>query len=105
VLADFKAFVLKVHGALPETKIAYIAIKPSTARWNLIGEMRKANGLIKAFTETNDLLTFIDIDPLMLDEAGKPRKDFLLGDGLHLTKAGYAAWAEAVRPHLKPKQE
>jgi len=102
VFDDYKAFVAKVHGALPKTKIVYIAIKPSTARWNLVDKMRKANALVEKETKSNELLAFIDIDPLMLDEDGKPREDFLLGDGLHLTKSGYAVWAEVVRPHLKP---
>jgi lysophospholipase L1-like esterase len=32
VLGDFKAFVGRIHAALPETRIAYIAIKPCPAR-------------------------------------------------------------------------
>ena len=98
VFEDYKAFVAKVHAALPETKIGYIAIKPSIARWNLV------DALIKAETEKNDLLEFIDIDPLMLNDEGEPRQDFLLDDGLHLTKEGYKVWADVVRPHLKPKE-
>lgn len=104
VFEDYKAFVARVHDALPETKIAYIAIKPSTARWNLVDEMREANALVKAETEQHDLLEFIDIDLLMLNDEGTPREDFLLGDGLHLTKEGYKVWADVVRPHLKPKE-
>ena len=101
VFEDYKAFVAKVHGALPDTKIVYIAIKPSIARWNLVEEMRAANALIAKETESSDLLAFVDIDPLMLGEDGKPREDYLLGDGLHLTKSGYAVWAEVVKPYLK----
>jgi lysophospholipase L1-like esterase len=103
VFEDFEAFVAKVHAALPETKIVYIAIKPSVARWNLVEDMRAANALIAAETEKHDLLAFVDIDPLMLGEDGKPREDYLLADGLHLTKDGYKVWAEVVRPHLKAK--
>lgn len=101
VFEDYKAFVAKVHDSLPDTKIVYIAIKPSIARWKLVGEMREANALIAKETESSDLLAFIDIDPLMLDEDGQPREDYLLGDGLHLTKSGYAVWAEVVKPYLK----
>ncbi len=103
VFDDYKAFVAKVHTALPETKIVYIAIKPSIARWKLVDQMRRANALVQEETESNELLAFVDIDPLMLGEDGKPREDFLLGDGLHMTKAGYAVWAEVVKPYLKPR--
>jgi len=104
VFEDYKVFVAKVHEALPKTKIVYIAIKPSTARWKLVGKMREANALVEEETKSNDLLAFIDIDPLMLGDDGTPRKDFLLGDGLHLTKSGYAVWAQVVRPYLKPSK-
>jgi lysophospholipase L1-like esterase len=100
VHANYKAFVATVHEALPETTIAFIAIKPSTARWELVDEMRTANALIEAETEEDERLVFIDIDPLMLNDEGTPREDYLLGDGLHLTRDGYKVWAKAVRPHL-----
>ncbi|GMW00727.1 MAG: hypothetical protein AMXMBFR84_18640 [Candidatus Hydrogenedentota bacterium] len=103
ILEDYKAFVAKVHGALPQTKIVYISIKPSVARWALYSAMEQANGLIKEETETSDLLEFVDIAPAMIGEDGKPKADLLLEDGLHLNEEGYKRWNDAVRPHLKPK--
>ncbi|MFH1742375.1 MAG: GDSL-type esterase/lipase family protein [bacterium] len=47
VFSDFKAFVKIVHAALPKSRIVYIAIKPSISRWNLAGDMRKANRRIR----------------------------------------------------------
>ena len=100
VLADYKAFVAKVHAALPDTRILFISIKPSVARWKLVEQMREANRLVKAFSEASDKLGFIDIFPLMLGTDGKPRPELLRKDGLHLTPAGYEIWREAVKPHL-----
>jgi len=42
VAADFQAFVSKVRAALPETRIAFIGIKPSIQRWALIDKIREA---------------------------------------------------------------
>ncbi len=46
--ADFTAFCTKIHAALPETRIVFIAIKPSPARWKIRDKREKANALIAA---------------------------------------------------------
>ncbi len=101
VLADYNAFVEKVHRALPETKIFYIAIKPSLKRWNLVEEMRRANALIRQAAENNPRLEFVDIDTPMIGPGGKPRKELFAEDGLHLSAAGYQIWSDVLRPHLR----
>ncbi|UZK65761.1 SGNH/GDSL hydrolase family protein [Sphingomonas sp. M1-B02] len=100
VLGDFQTLVGFVHAWLPRTRILYIAIKPSIARWSMVGEIRKANALIEAYTRTSDRLGFIDIFPAMLGADGKPRADLLREDGLHMTRAGYVIWRDAVRRAL-----
>jgi sugar phosphate isomerase/epimerase/lysophospholipase L1-like esterase len=101
VLADYKAFVAKVYAALPETRIVYVAIKPSLKRWHLIGQIREANRLIRLVTEADPRLEFVDVDAPMLSPDGKPRAELFVSDGLHLSDEGYKLWAELVRPRLK----
>jgi lysophospholipase L1-like esterase len=43
----------------------------------------------------------VDIVPQMIGADGKPRKELLLDDGLHMTPAGYKIWNDALRPHLR----
>ena len=90
VARDFQAFAARVHGELPRTGILYIAIKPSLSRWHLVGEMRRANALIRAITEKDRRLAFVDIDGPMLGPDGRPRPEFFVKDGLHLNEKGYA---------------
>jgi lysophospholipase L1-like esterase len=101
VLEDYKQFVAKVHGTLPETRIVYVAIKPSLRRWSLVGKMREANAAIRAVAEKDDQLVFVDIDTPMLGADGKPRAELLHSDGLHLSAKGYELWSKLVRPHLQ----
>ena len=101
ILRDYQGFVKKVHAELPDTRIAYIAIKPSIARWNLVGKMRAANALIQQETESDKRLSFIDIDTPMIGDDGKPRSELFIKDGLHLSAAGYEIWSDLVRPHLQ----
>jgi len=103
VAADFKTFAEKVWAAFPETRIFFIGIKPSTARWNLYPEMKKANEAVRAFSAEESRLTFIDVEPAMLGEDGTPRKEYLLEDGLHMTEAGYRIWTDLVKAAQIPQ--
>ena len=101
VLADFKALVRKVHGTLPRTRILFIAIKPSIARWSKIDRIAEANRLVEAYIRTDKRLGYVDIVPAMLGPDGKPRPELLRADGLHMTAAGYASWRDKVGAVLK----
>ena len=101
VVDDTKKLFAKIHEALPKTKIIYVAIKPSIARWNLIDEMRAANAEIKAITENDDRMQFLDIDTPSIGSDGKPRSELFVKDGLHLSQAGYDIWNDLIRTMLK----
>ena len=101
VFADFKAFVAKVHAALPETRIVYIAIKPSPSRWKLKDKVVQTNRLIADECARDRRLSFADIYTPMLDAKGEPRPELFVKDMLHLNAAGYAVWTPVVAPLLK----
>ncbi len=102
VFADYQAFVAKIREHLPETKIVYVAIKPSIKRWNLVDSMRKANRMIQEMSSKNKLLEYVDIDTPMIGTDGQPRKQLFADDGLHLSDEGYKVWTELVKRYLKP---
>jgi lysophospholipase L1-like esterase len=98
---DFAAFDRKVHAALPQTEIVFISIKPSIRRFPWIEQIKGANALVRQYCATHPHLTFVDIVPQMLGPDGKPRKELLVEDGLHMTPAGYKIWNDALRPILQ----
>jgi lysophospholipase L1-like esterase len=100
VFRDFRTFVKQVHAALPNTKIVYMAIKPSLARWHLVNQMRAANLMIQEYCYGDPLLVSVDTDAPMLGKDGKPRPELFVEDGLHMSAAGYAIWNKLVAPHL-----
>lgn len=100
ILEDFQEFETKIHQELPETKILYIAVKPSISRWKMIDQVRGTNKLIAEECAKTENCEFIDIDAPMLGEDGKPREELFKKDGLHMTDAGYVIWAKALEPHL-----
>jgi lysophospholipase L1-like esterase len=101
IAGDFVAFEKTVHAALPSTEIIFISIKPSIRRWAWIEQIKSANALVKTYCGTHPHLAFVDIVPQMIGADGKPRKELLLDDGLHMTPAGYTVWNDALRPLLQ----
>ncbi|MBN2296794.1 MAG: hypothetical protein JXM70_30490 [Pirellulales bacterium] len=100
VVADYRRFVKTVQAKLPRTRILFVAIKPSIARWKLIDKIRAANKQIQAETEKDKRLLFVDIDAPMIGPDGKPKADLFKKDGLHLNAKGYKLWNKIVGPLL-----
>jgi lysophospholipase L1-like esterase len=101
VLADFRAFVARVRRDLPDTPIAYISIKPSPSRANLMAGMREANALIRAETGRMKRVAFVDVFTAMLGADGQPRPELFLDDRLHMNRAGYDLWRDLIAPALR----
>jgi lysophospholipase L1-like esterase len=98
VLADFKAFVGRIHAVLPGTRVGYIAIKPCPSREKFLDRVKTANRLIQEYTASDDRLLFIDTFTPMLTAEGRPRADLCVKDMLHLNAQGYELWASILRP-------
>ena len=100
VFADYKAFVAKIHAALPKTRIAYISIAGNPSRWAEVQRVKEANGRIEAHTKTDPRLQFINVFPRMLGDDGQPRPEIFVEDRLHMNERGYQLWKEIVGPYL-----
>ncbi|MCC6680534.1 MAG: hypothetical protein IT445_06485 [Phycisphaeraceae bacterium] len=99
VAEDFQTFADRTHQALPQTKIIYIAIKPSVSRWQLWPQMQQANKLIADICADDELLTFLDLSDTLLGEDGQPIPERFT-DGLHLTEDAYDLWSTRVEAQL-----
>ncbi|MFW2356638.1 GDSL-type esterase/lipase family protein [Hydrogenophaga sp.] len=102
LLTHFKRFVQQVQGALPATRVAYMAIKPSPSRLAFMAAMREANLLIQTHVLQHDNLDYIDVHTAMLDNDGRPRPELFVRDQLHLSAEGYGLWRQIVSAHLRP---
>ncbi len=100
VFEDYKTFADLIKAHLPETRLLYICIKPSLARWGLVEEMRKANQMIEEYAAREEKQIYIDIDTPMIGPDGKPRPELFREDGLHLSEQGYELWSNILREHL-----
>jgi lysophospholipase L1-like esterase len=101
VAGDFAALIARIRAELPQTKIVYIGIKPSIARWKLIEQVRDANRRMQAIARMHEQVTFVDVEPAMLNASGQPREELFVKDGLHLNEEGYRLWTSLLKPHLE----
>ncbi len=100
VFDDFKRFVERTHGELPETQILVLSIKPSLARRKLWPKMQQANALIAKLADDDPKCDFVDVAAPMLAGKDLPSEVLFGPDGLHLNETGYKAWNDTLRPKL-----
>jgi len=100
VLERFETFVQKIKATLPESRIAFVSIKPSPLRAAMIPAVREANELVRGYSQTEPRLAFIDVFSEMLDASGQPREELFTGDRLHLNAEGYSLWQKVISASL-----
>lgn len=101
VVASLRTFVDGVRSALPDTRIAYMSIKPSPLRAALMPRVREANELARAYLAGDPQLAYVDVFTAMLDPQGQPRRELFQPDALHLNAQGYALWQAALSSVVK----
>jgi lysophospholipase L1-like esterase len=101
VFQDFRSLVERIHRQLPGTRVAFIAVKPSVARWSIADRVRETNGLVQAYANADPLVEYIDVFGPMLGPDGAPRADLFVEDGLHLNERGYELWESVVEPFVR----
>jgi lysophospholipase L1-like esterase len=101
VLTRFTTLHRLLVKQLPKnTKLVFVSIKPSIARWRLENKFKEANQLIRDFIATQKNTQFLDLHNAMLDEKGMPQQDIFIADNLHLNAKGYQIWQKAFAPYL-----
>lgn len=102
LLASFIRLTDRVRADLPDTRVAYLSIKPSPSRVGLMDAMREANLLIQTWVLAGPNLDYVDVHTPMIDNDGRPRAELFVRDQLHLSAEGYALWRQVVSAHLRP---
>jgi len=101
VFQDCRRFIGLVHARQPATRIVFLGIKPSRARWSLWPQAQKANELLADFCKSDNRLFFTDLGTPLLGPDGMPVASLFLKDQLHLNDQGYAVWSKALTPVLQ----
>jgi len=100
VFGDFKGFVEKIRGKLPDTEIVFISLSPSIARWKQADKEKALNKMAEEYIRQEPRLKYIESYSLPLGPDGQPRPELFVADKLHFSGEGYKLLAERVRPFL-----
>lgn len=100
VLADVKAFIVRVRELGVTAPIYYVGIKPSPKRSTLWPKMQETNDAIRRFMSQDDSLHFVDVSESMRLEDGTINPVLFDSDQLHMSQEGYKAWTHRLRPAL-----
>ncbi len=97
VLASYRDVAARIDACCGPVPLAFVSIKPSPARREIVDRIRRANELIRTALEDRPGAYYIDVFDAML-AGGEPRPELYLEDGLHLSRAGYDLWSERLEP-------
>lgn len=95
-----RAFITKVHAALPETRIYCIGVPPvrrASTTPEGFATIRALNDLMAELARTEKNVEFINLFPAFLDAKGQHRADLFVEDGTHFNAQGYETLAGLLR--------
>jgi lysophospholipase L1-like esterase len=105
VFIFFQELVSRTRHHFGDIPLAFISIKPSITRWDILDHIRYTNKIIaEEITRQANNLHFLDIYTRMTDNAGYPKREFLDPDGLHINDKGYALWKEIILQYLSARK-
>lgn len=99
VAATLRRFAGRVEEAFGGIPFGFVSVKLSPSRWGIGERIRRFNELARAEIESRPAGYFVDVYWPMLEETGKPRAEFYMPDGLHLSREGYRLWGRVVAQH------
>jgi lysophospholipase L1-like esterase len=100
ILGWFRSLADKVAASLGTSMhpipFGFVSVKPSPARYAIIDRIRLVNDMVRRDIESRPSGYYVDVFSAMLDSSGKPRPEFFLDDGLHLSREGYRLWGRLL---------
>jgi len=99
VLGWFRSLADKVAANLGAVPFGFVSVKPSPARYPIIGRIRRFNDQVRQEIESRPRATTWTSSRQCSNPSGKPRAEFFLEDGLHLSRQGYRLWSRLLEPH------
>lgn len=90
-----------IESRFPDCQIIFISAKPSILRWHLHPIYEKLNQELEFFASKNSNRRYVNIWDAMLNDRGKVNPSLFIRDGLHMNRAGYDIWGQALRPFVE----
>lgn len=100
-LDHYRTIIEQLQAAYPHARQYINSLLPTAVDFISNAAIMEVNTLLKALAEEAGA-EFLDIYSRFTDRKGDPIREYLLDDGVHLSSAGYAAWAAALEKTITP---
>jgi lysophospholipase L1-like esterase len=97
----YQSLVEKIRSRNPLTPVFWIETTPTPRRWHVNPQARKANSLIRDWSEESEDLHFISTFDAYMTPELLPDSAYFRKDMLHLNRSGYKQWAEIILGSLE----
>lgn len=99
IAESYEKIVSELSSKFKDVIIAVQSILPANLHWIDNGVIKAINRKLKEIADEFNA-EYLDVFPLFIDSNGKPKNEYLLDDGVHLSDKGYDAWAKVVEGFL-----
>lgn len=101
IFGRFREFSERVRAALPATRIVYVSSTRSPDRVERWEQVDHYNALVHAYCAATPGHTFVDVNPALVDQDGRPRLELYVEDKLHFQAPAYVEFTRVIRPVLE----
>jgi len=101
IFANFREFEMRVHRALPNTRIYYFAINRAPDKRNRWDVVDQANSLAKQYAYRTANLDYIESNTVLFDAKDEPLTALYKPDGLHFNPPAYVEFTKLIKPVLQ----
>lgn len=100
IFARFVAFSERARHVFPGVRLVFVSSTRSPDRVSKWERVDAYNGLARSYCASTPGHTFVDVNPVLVDEMGCPRLELYRADKLHLEPAAYVGFAGVLKPVL-----
>lgn len=100
VAADIIALLSRLRADFPKSRIVYLSMKSSPARWLKRDAFEQANFVLMAQSELLGGFDYVDATSSLMLPGDTPDLTCFSPDGIHLSALGYARWRKIVDGYL-----
>lgn len=100
IFARFREFSERARALRPATRIVFVSSTRSPDRVGRWEQVDHYNALVRAYCAATPGHTFIDVNPALVDDEGRPRLELYVEDKLHFQPPAYDGFARIIKPVL-----
>jgi lysophospholipase L1-like esterase len=98
---EFVEFSERIFKQLPQTRVVFVAARPSLARVVLVDKQKDLNKRIEQFVRGKKNLYYLDMHSPFYLADGSLMQDIFVADKLHLNEKGYQIFASKIRTFIE----